>query len=90
MFIKHRCVETIEQVIPLLFVLFEQLQVFEDSLLDRHLVVVANGILSEKIKHNHALHSVQFFMKRHMLVTKRAAADGVSLILVLLVTCKTK
>lgn len=86
MFIKHRCVETIKQVVTFLLVLLEELQVLEDALLDRHLVVITNGILSEEIKHNYVFQSIQLFMQSHMFVAKRAATYSVCLIFVFLVT----
>lgn len=86
MFVQHRRVEAVEQVVAFLLVLLEQLQVLEDALLHRHLVVVANGIFTEEVKDDDVLLSVQVVVERHVLVAERAAADGVRLIFVLLVT----
>lgn len=86
MLVEHRCIQSVEQVVAFLFVFLEELQVLVHALLDRHLVVVTNGIFTEEIKHNHILFTIQLVVERDVLVAERAATDGIGLIFVFFVT----
>ena len=56
-------IQPVEEVIPRLLVLHEELQVLEDPLLDRHLVVVADRVLSEEVEHHHVLLAVELLLE---------------------------
>jgi hypothetical protein len=84
-------VETVKQVVARALVLHEELQVLEDSLLDGHLVVVTNGILTEEVKGDHVVLAVLLLVQLDVLEPERAATDRVSrFAFFLLVTCSQR
>ena len=74
-------INTIEQGVALLLALLEHHDILEDLLIDRHTVVVTNGIFTEEIEDE----EIRVFTG-NVLETQRAAADGVRLVVILLVT----
>lgn len=80
-------IEAVEEVIPFFLVLFEELKVLEYLLLDGHFIVVADGIFTQEVKHHDVLLAVLLLVEGDVLNTQGAAAHGVCLVLVLLITC---
>ena len=60
--------ESIEEIIPWVLVLLEQLEVLEDLLLDGDLVVVANRVLTEEIELHHILFTIHLFMEGYTII----------------------
>ena len=48
--VEDGSVQTVEQVVAALLVLHEELQILEDTLLHLHKVVIADGILTQKVE----------------------------------------
>lgn len=83
-------VESVEEVVAVLFVLHKQLEVLENALVHRHGVVVADRVLAEEVKLHDKLLAVHLLVQLDVLHAQAAAADGVRRVLVLLVACSQR
>ena len=74
-------IDAIEELILVILVVLEYLDILEHLLIDGDLVVVSDGILSKEVEHKLVRR-----LQRDVFTAERATADGVCLILALLVT----
>ena len=82
---KDSYIESVEEVIAVLFILHEELQVLEDAFLDIDTVVVADTVLAEEVKLYHELFVFILLMKFDMFNAQRTAAHCVGLVLIFLI-----
>lgn len=80
-------IEAVEEVVSLLLVLLKKLKVLEHFFLNRHFIIVADGIFTQEVKHHNIFLAVLLFVEGDVLHTQGAAAHGVCLVLILLITC---
>lgn len=87
-YVKYTHIKTIEHIILACLVVHEQLQVLEDALLHGHAVVVADGVLTQKVKLHHVLLVLVLLVEGQVLLPQGAAAYCVRcLSLLLLISC---
>ena len=77
-------VDAVEQTIVVVLILLEYAHVLEDLLVDLDTVVVPDGVFAQEVEGDVIFAFV--VLERDVLATQRTTADGVRLVLALLVT----